>query len=175
MERNRKKTKSENKPLARSACDRKEPADLRPPWDLYFLNITEQIAERSTCLRRKTGALLVKDKRILATGYNGAPSGLKHCFEVGCLREDREIASGEHHELCRGLHAEQNAIIQAALHGIKINGATLYSTHQPCVLCAKMLINAGVKEIFFRDKYPDKLAEDILKETKVKVVHLARR
>jgi len=144
----------------------------RPSWDSYFLRIAEQVAERSTCLRRRVGALLVKDKRILATGYNGAPIGLKHCSDVGCLREDREIASGTQHELCRGLHAEQNAIIQAALHGIKIDGATIYTTHEPCVLCAKMLVNSGVKEIFYRDSYPDQLAQNILSEAKIKVVHI---
>ena len=146
----------------------------RPSWDEYFLKITGQIAERSTCLRRRVGALLVKEKRILATGYNGAPIGLRHCAEVGCLREDREIASGEHHELCRGLHAEQNAIIQAALHGIKIDGATLYTTHEPCVLCAKMLVNAGIKRVVYRDSYPDELAESILKEANIKLVHLEK-
>lgn len=144
----------------------------RPSWNSYFLRIAEQVAERSTCLRRKVGALLVKDKRILATGYNGAPIGLKHCSEVGCLREDREIASGTQHELCRGLHAEQNAIIQAALHGIKIDGAAIYTTHEPCVLCAKMLVNSGVKEIFYRDGYPDQLAQNILSEAKIRVVHI---
>jgi dCMP deaminase len=144
--------------------------ESRPSWDQYFLRITEQIAERSTCLRRKVGALLVKDKRILATGYNGAPVGLRHCIDVGCLREDREIASGEHHELCRGLHAEQNSIIQAALHGIKIDQATLYTTHEPCVLCAKMLVNAGIKRIVYRDSYPDELAESILKEADIELV-----
>lgn len=147
-------------------------SNSRPSWDLYFLKITEQVAERSTCLRRKIGALLVKDKRILATGYNGAPVGLRHCSEVGCLRENRQIASGEHHELCRGLHAEQNAIIQAALHGIKIDRATIYTTHQPCVLCAKMLVNAGIEKIVYRDSYPDKLAESIINEAKIESVHL---
>lgn len=147
-------------------------SNSRPSWDIYFLKITEQVAERSTCLRRKIGALLVKDKRILATGYNGAPVGLRHCSEVGCLRENRQIASGEHHELCRGLHAEQNAIIQAALHGIKIDRATIYTTHQPCVLCAKMLVNAGIEKIVYRDSYPDKLAESIINEAKIESVHL---
>lgn len=164
----------ENNLLAQGTSNLPRTSASRPSWDQYFLKITEQVAERSTCLRRKTGALLVKDKRILATGYNGAPIGLKHCVDVGCLREDRAIASGKHHELCRGLHAEQNAIIQAALHGIKIEGATIYTTHQPCVLCAKMLINAGVKEIFYRDSYPDKLAESILEEAKVQVIHLTK-
>jgi dCMP deaminase len=136
----------------------------RPSWDEYFMSIAEQVAGRSTCLRRHTGAVLVKDKRILATGYNGTPTGLAHCEQVGCLREQRGIASGEKHELCRGIHAEQNAVIQAARHGTAIDGASVYSTHQPCVLCAKILINAGVTDIIFRDPYPDPLSEELLAE-----------
>lgn len=136
----------------------------RPSWDQYFMDIAGQVAGRSTCLRRKTGAVLVIDKRILATGYNGVPSGLAHCEEVGCLREQRNIASGSHHELCRGIHAEQNAVIQAAKHGIAIDGATAYCTHQPCVLCAKILINAGVRDIAYRDPYPDELSLQLLGE-----------
>lgn len=126
--------------------------------------IATQVAGRSTCLRRATGAVLVKEKRILSTGYNGVPSGLEHCEVVGCLREQRGIASGSHHELCRGIHAEQNAVIQAARHGIAIDGATVYCTHQPCVLCAKILLNAGVKDIVFREPYPDPLSEELLAE-----------
>lgn len=136
----------------------------RPSWDEYFMAITDQVAERATCTRRHIGAILVKDKRILATGYNGVPSGLAHCEEVGCLREKRGIPSGTQHELCRGIHAEQNAVIQAARHGIAIDGATCYCTHQPCVLCAKILINAGVKEIVYREPYPDELAQEMLAE-----------
>jgi dCMP deaminase len=136
----------------------------RPSWDEYFMAIATQVAGRSTCLRRHTGAVLVKDRRILASGYNGTPRGLKHCGEVGCLREQRGIASGSNHELCRGIHAEQNAIIQAALHGIAIEGSTIYTTHQPCVLCAKMLINAGVEDIVFGQPYPDPLSEEMLAE-----------
>jgi dCMP deaminase len=147
--------------------------DKRPSWDEYFAKISRQVAERSTCLRRKVGAVLVRDKRILATGYNGAPSGVKHCIEVGCLRESRGIASGERHELCRGLHAEQNAIIQAALYGIAIEGASIYCTHQPCVLCAKMLVNAGIREIFFLEGYPDELSEGLLNEAGVKSTRLS--
>ena len=143
----------------------------RPSWDEYFMDITGRVAGRSTCLRRYTGALLVKDKRILATGYNGVPSGLAHCEEVGCLREQRGIPSGSHHELCRGIHAEQNAVIQAARYGIPIDGATAYSTHQPCVLCAKILINAGVVRIVYRDPYPDDLATEMLAEAGVEIVH----
>lgn len=139
----------------------------RPSWDEYFMSITEQVSGRSTCLRRHTGAVLVKDKRILATGYNGTPKGLRHCEEVGCLREQRGIESGSNHELCRGIHAEQNAVIQAAKHGIAIEGATIYCTHQPCVLCAKILLNAGVVEIVYRNAYPDPLSEELLSEAGV--------
>lgn len=136
----------------------------RPSWDEYFMSIAEQVSGRSTCLRRNIGAVLVKDKRILATGYNGVPSGLAHCEDVGCLREQRNIESGSRHELCRGIHAEQNAVIQAAKHGIPIDGASIYCTHQPCVLCAKILINAGVIEIMFRESYPDPLSQELLAE-----------
>lgn len=127
------------------------------------------VSRRSTCLRRSVGSVLVKDKRILATGYNGAPSGLAHCLDVGCLREKLNIPSGERHELCRGLHAEQNAFIQASLHGISVKGATLYVTNQPCIICAKMLINAGISEIVIADGYPDKMAMDFLKQAKIKL------
>ena len=137
----------------------------RPSWDEYFMDIVNLIARRSTCLRRSVGAVLVKDKRILATGYNGAPSGLKHCSEVGCLRKD--IDSGERHELCRGLHAEQNAIIQAAIHGISISGATLYCTNHPCSICLKMLINAGIVEVVYQNDYNDELAMNMLKESTI--------
>jgi dCMP deaminase len=141
----------------------------RPSWDEYFISIAYLVSTRSTCLRRKVGAVLVKDKRIIATGYNGAPSGLKHASEVGCLREELKIPSGERHELCRGLHAEQNAIIQAALHGVSTKGATLYCTHCPCSLCTKMLINAGIKEIIYVEGYPDWLAKRIAEEASLKV------
>ncbi|MCK8816403.1 cytidine/deoxycytidylate deaminase family protein [Natroniella sulfidigena] len=141
----------------------------RPSWDQYFMEMTQVVAKRSTCLRRKVGALLVKDKRVLATGYNGAPSGLQHCQEVGCLRDQEEVPSGERHELCRGLHAEQNAIIQAALHGISIEGAILYCTHQPCILCTKMIINAGVDKIIFKGGYPDSLALEMIEEAEIEL------
>lgn len=136
----------------------------RPSWDEYFMAITGHVAERSTCLRRHTGAVLVKDKRILATGYNGVPAGLAHCEDAGCLREQRDVPSGERHELCRGIHAEQNAVIQAARHGIAISGATAYTTHQPCSLCAKILINAGIVEVVYADAYPDPLADALFAE-----------
>ncbi|MDD5137088.1 MAG: cytidine/deoxycytidylate deaminase family protein [Candidatus Omnitrophica bacterium] len=141
----------------------------RPTWDEYFLGIADLVSKRSTCLRRRVGAVLVKDKRILATGYNGAPSRIAHCSETGCIREKLKIPSGERHELCRGLHGEQNAFLQAALHGTSLKGATLYCTTQPCIICAKMVINAGIKEIVIKGTYPDKMAREILKEAKVKV------
>lgn len=137
---------------------------MRPSWDAYFMKIAEVVATRSTCLRRKIGAIIVKDKRILATGYNGPPSKMKHCDEVGCLRDKLKVPSGERHELCRGLHAEQNAVLQGALYGFSIVDSVMYATHQPCSLCAKMIINAGIKGIIIKDKYPDPLALDILKE-----------
>ncbi|MBC7329753.1 dCMP deaminase family protein [bacterium] len=144
----------------------------RPSWDEYFMQIARVVATRSTCLRRQVGAVLVKEKRILTTGYNGAPRGLPHCLEVGCLREQLGIPSGERQELCRGLHAEQNAIIQAAYYGVSIEGATLYCTHQPCITCAKMLINAGIKKIIFEAPYPDELAEQMLKEAGVELIKI---
>jgi dCMP deaminase len=146
----------------------------RPSWDEYFLEVAKLVSKRSTCLRRSVGALLVKDKRILATGYNGAPSGLAHCLDIGCLREKLGVPSGERHELCKALHAEQNAFIQASLYGIPVKGSTLYATCQPCVICAKMLINAGIKEIVIASGYPDKLALDFLKEAKIKVRKLLK-
>ncbi len=141
----------------------------RPTWEEYFMDITRLVAKRSTCLRRQVGAVLVMDKRLLATGYNGAPSGLAHCLEMGCLREQKQVPSGERHELCRGLHAEQNAIIQAAFHGIRIQGATLYCTNLPCVICSKMIINAGIKEIIYESGYADDLTRELLLEARIPV------
>ncbi|WP_290902673.1 dCMP deaminase family protein, partial [Ferroglobus sp.] len=120
---------------------------MRPSLDEYFMEIAKVVAKRSTCLRQNVGAVIVKDKRILSTGYNGAPMGLPHCLDIGCLREELNVPSGERHELCRAVHAEQNAIIQAAVHGVSIKGATLYTTHQPCIMCAKMIINAGIVRV----------------------------
>ncbi len=142
----------------------------RPSWDQYFMEIAELVSSRSTCLRRQVGAVLVRDKHIISTGYNGAPRGVTHCLDMGCLRQQLGIPSGERHEMCRGTHAEQNAIIQAALHGVSTSGATLYCTHQPCVLCAKMLINAGVETIVFRGAYPDKLALELFNEAGVELI-----
>lgn len=134
--------------------------------------IAHMVAKRSTCRRRAVGAILVKDKRILTTGYNGAPSGIRHCLEAGCLRERLNIASGERHELCRGIHAEQNAIIQAACHGVSIRGATLFCTNRPCIICAKMLINAGIRQIYYASGYADALSEEMFREAGVEVVQL---
>lgn len=142
----------------------------RPSWAEYFLQLATQAATRSTCLRRQVGAVLVRDKRILATGYNGAPRGVAHCLDVGCLRDELGIPSGQRAELCRAIHAEQNAIIQAALHGVAIEGATLYTTLHPCILCAKMLINCGVKEIHYVEGYPDELSRKMLAEAGVAVI-----
>jgi dCMP deaminase len=152
-----------------------KPHPARPSWEEYFMDITHLIAKRSTCLRRQVGSLLVKDKKILATGYNGAPSRLAHCLEVGCLRERMRIPSGERHELCRGLHAEQNAIIQAAYHGVGIQGATLYCTNHPCIICSKMIINAGIERIVYDEGYADALAGQMLKESGIKIERFERR
>jgi dCMP deaminase len=141
----------------------------RPSWDEYFQELTSVVASRSTCLRRKVGALIVRDKRILATGYNGAPSGLPHCLDAGCMREAMGIPSGERQELCRGLHAEQNAIIQAGLHGVSTKGGTIYVTLEPCVTCAKMIINAGIERVVYRDSYTDLLALQMMADAGLEV------
>ena len=139
----------------------------RPTWDEYFINIAKLVSSRSTCLRRDVGAVVVKNKQVLTTGYNGAPAGVRHCDEVGCMREKMSVPSGERHELCRALHAEQNAFLQAARHGISLDGATMYMTTQPCSICAKMIINAGIKKIIYEGDYPDKFAIELLKEAGV--------
>ena len=136
----------------------------RPEWDEYFLRLAELAATRSTCLRRKVGAVLVADRRVLATGYNGAPKGLPHCLEAGCLREELKIPSGQRHEICRGIHAEQNAILQAAQYGVPIKEATLYCTTQPCAICSKLILNLDVNRIVLREGYPDELAFKMLTE-----------
>ena len=144
---------------------------MRKSWDEYFMEIAEIVKTRSTCLRRQVVAVIVKDNRIITTGYNGAPSGLKHCTEIGgCERERLQIPSGQRHELCRALHAEQNAIIQAAKVGVSTEGATIYITLQPCVICAKMLINAGITRIVHRGQYPDVLSQAILEEAGIEIV-----
>ena len=146
---------------------------MRKDWDEYFMEMAVLTAKRSTCLRRKVGAVIVKDKHIIATGYNGAPRGIKHCDERGgCMREKLGVPSGERHELCMALHAEQNAIIQAATLGQSIEGATIYVTNQPCAICAKMIINAGIKRIVVKEGYPDDLAVSILEEAGLRTVKL---
>jgi len=146
----------------------------RISWDEYFLKIADTVAERSTCLRRKVGAILVIDKRILSTGYNGAPKNLAHCSEIGCLRLAFKIKPAERIEICRGIHSEQNALVQAAFFGLPVSSATLYSTHFPCITCAKMLINAGIKRIVIRKMYPDKLSQKMLSESGIEVQIIKR-
>ncbi len=147
--------------------------DNRPSWDEYFMEMAELTAKRSTCLRRQVGAVIVQNKHIIATGYNGAPRGVAHCAEKGgCLREQLKVPSGQRHELCRALHAEQNAIIQAATLGQSIEGGSIYITHQPCSICSKMIINAGISRIVVKEGYPDKLAVEILDEAGLKVIKM---
>ena len=142
----------------------------RPSWQTYFMDITFLVSKRSTCIRRAVGAIIVKDKRILSTGYNGAPTGIKHCCDIGCLREELNVPSGEKHELCRGIHAEQNAIIQAAYHGVSIKDATLFCTNMPCSICAKMIINAGIKRIYYHSGYADVISKEMLKEAGIELI-----
>ena len=130
----------------------------RPDNDEYFMEMAFLVSKRSTCLRRRVGAVIVRDKHVISTGYNGSPRGTKHCEELGCIRQQMNIPSGTRHELCRGVHAEQNAIIQAAKLGVSIEGATLYCTHQPCVICAKMIVNSGIKRVVYGEGYPDEFA-----------------
>ncbi|MBN1295905.1 cytidine/deoxycytidylate deaminase family protein [bacterium] len=140
----------------------------RPSWDEYFMEIVFLIARRSTCLRRHVGAVIVKDNQILATGYNGVPTGIPHCEDQGgCLREILHVPSGQRHELCRGLHAEQNAIIQAAVHGSSIRGGTLYCTTMPCIVCTKMIINAGIKKVVYAEGYQDDLAREMMEQADI--------
>lgn len=145
----------------------------RPSWDSYFMQLAFVVAGRSTCLRRQVGAVMVKEKQILSTGYNGSPSGLLHCDEVGCLRQSLSVPSGERQEICRAVHAEQNALVQAAKHGVAIMGADLYVTHQPCVLCTKLLINAGIPRVVYTHSYPDQLAVAMAREAGLELVQLA--
>lgn len=148
-------------------------AEARPDWDDYFMEIARVVSTRSTCLRRSVGAVIVVNRQIVATGYNGTPRNLPHCAEVGCLREQLHVPSGQMHELCRGIHAEQNAVVQAAYHGVSVNGGTVYCTHQPCVVCTKILINAGIKRIVYANPYPDKLAQAMLEASgmEISVLH----
>ncbi|MCG9479515.1 MAG: cytidine/deoxycytidylate deaminase family protein [Actinomycetia bacterium] len=147
--------------------------DKRPSWDQYFIAITKQVATRSTCLRRKVGAIVVKDKRILTTGYNGAPKGTRNCLEIGtCLREEMGVPSGQRHEICRGLHAEQNALLQAAYHGVQIKGGVIYCTTQPCVMCAKMIINTGIRTVYHLEDYSDPLSLELMGEAGIELIKL---
>jgi dCMP deaminase len=145
---------------------------MRPAWDDYFMNIAADVATRSTCIRRQVGAVIVKDKRILTTGYNGAPKGVPHCTKETCVRDQLNIPSGERHELCRGLHAEQNAILQAAAHGVCISDAAIYVTNQPCIICTKMLINCDIRTFIYRNPYNDPLAREMMKEAQVKTIEV---
>ncbi|TGE36712.1 dCMP deaminase family protein [Desulfosporosinus fructosivorans] len=149
--------------------------EKRPSWDSYFMQLAFVVAGRSTCLRRQVGAVLVKEKQILSTGYNGSPSGLLHCDEVGCLRQSLGIPSGERHEICRAVHAEQNALVQAAKHGVAIAGADLYTTVQPCVQCTKMIINAGIRRVVYTHSYPDQLAVAMAGEAGLELVQLEEK
>jgi dCMP deaminase len=142
----------------------------RPSKDEYFMEIASVVAKRSTCLRIHVGAVIVKNGRILSTGYNGAPYGFEHCLDIGCIREQQNIPHGTRHEMCRAVHAEQNAIIQAALHGVSIEGATVYCTHQPCILCTKMIINGKIFRVVFQNDYPDKQSLEFLKQANIEVV-----
>ncbi|SIN69892.1 deoxycytidylate deaminase [Halodesulfovibrio marinisediminis] len=144
----------------------------RLPWPQYFMDITYMVAERSTCTRRKVGAIAVKDKRILATGYNGAPADTSHCLDIGCLRAELGIPSGQRHEMCRGLHAEQNVIIQAAVHGVSLAGAEIYCTTMPCLICTKMLLNCGIKAVYYVEGYNDELATEMVQEAGVPFIKL---
>ena len=139
----------------------------RPNWNQYFMEMAELASKRSTCLRRKVGAVLVKDRRILATGYNGAPKKLPHCEETGCLRTQKNVPSGQRHEICRGIHAEQNLIAQSAVHGVKTEGATVYCTNQPCSICTKLLINAGIKKIYYKNPYNDEFTKKLLDQSEI--------
>ncbi|HOR94837.1 MAG TPA: cytidine/deoxycytidylate deaminase family protein [Spirochaetota bacterium] len=142
----------------------------RPTWDEYFMMIAHDVSSRATCIRRKVGAVIVKEKRILSTGYNGVPTGITHCTPETCLRTIYNVPSGERHELCRGLHAEQNAIIQAAYHGVSIANAIIYVTHQPCSICTKMLINAGIKTFIVEHPYNDELAQAMMNEAGIETI-----
>lgn len=147
-------------------------ASQRPSWDEYFMKLAWLVAERSTCLRHHVGAVITKDRRILTTGYNGAPAGVKDCIELGCLRDQMNIPSGQRHEICRAIHAEQNAIIQGGFQGVNINGSSLYCTHSPCVLCAKMIANAGIKKVVMSIVYPDNSYKELFSEAGIEYYSL---
>ena len=141
----------------------------RPSNDEYFMSMAELVSQRSTCVRRRVGAVIVKDKHILSTGYNGSPKGTRHCEELGCIREQLNIPSGTRHELCRGVHAEQNAVAQAAYFGVSVKDAMIYTTTFPCSMCTKILINSGIVEVIYMTGYVDDLSKELLAETNIKV------
>lgn len=147
----------------------------RPSWDEYFLEVADLVASRSTCLRRHVGAVLVSKERIIATGYNGAPRGLEHCLDTGCLRDEMDIPSGHRYELCRGVHAEQNAIINAAYYGVSTRDTVLYCTNQPCIICARILINAGINRVVHRGNFDDSLAVKFMQEAGIDLVEVPLR
>ncbi|MEK6645311.1 MAG: dCMP deaminase family protein [Candidatus Firestonebacteria bacterium] len=153
---------------------RKYKITVRPTWDEYFMKMAFLVAERSTCLRHHIGTVIVRDKRILTTGYNGAVSGTKDCLELGCLRDELGIPSGTRHEICRAVHAEQNAIIQAGLHGIKLEGAIIYCTHSPCILCAKMIANSKITKYITCTDYADKSFKELFKEVGIKFIKIPK-
>ncbi|HPY95939.1 MAG TPA: cytidine/deoxycytidylate deaminase family protein [Candidatus Cloacimonadota bacterium] len=148
--------------------------DKRPSWHKYFMEMAFLVSERATCLRRKVGAVIVRNNQILSTGYNGAPKHIRHCAETGCMRQQLNVPSGTRHELCRGVHAEQNAIIQAAVNGTTIEGSTIYCTNHPCSICAKMLINAEIRCVYIADDYPDDLAKNMFAEAGVELILVDR-
>jgi len=146
----------------------------RPDWNTYFMDFARLAERRSVCLRRQVGAVIVKDRMIMATGYNGVPKGVTHCDQVGCLRDEMDVPSGQRHELCRGLHAEQNAIIQAAYHGVQIRGSSMYCTFRPCLICVKMIINAGIERVFFLTDYDDPLTGSMAAEAGLELTRLVQ-
>jgi len=147
----------------------------RPSWDEYFVELADLVASRSTCLRRHVGAVLVRKERIIATGYNGAPRSLSHCMDIGCMREEMGIPSGQRYELCRGVHAEQNAIINAAYYGVSTQETVLYCTNQPCIICARILINAGIIRVVHRGDFNDNLALQFMQEAGIELVEIPCR
>lgn len=147
---------------------------MRPDLDTYFMNMAKVASTMTTCTRRQVGAIIVKDKQVISTGYNGAPKNTKHCLDIGCLRDELKIPSGKSPELCRAVHSEQNAIIQAALNGRNTNGATIYCTHQPCCICAKMIINAGITRVVYEHSYPDDLSIQLMTEAGIEIVKIKK-
>ena len=160
--------------MAEQNASSKTQPPLRPSWDEYFMKVAALVAERSTCLRHNVGAVIVKDKRIITSGYNGAAKGVKDCLELGCLRDALGIPSGTRHEICRAIHAEQNAIIQGAFHGISVSGGIIYCTHTPCMICAKMIVNANLKEVVSYQDYADEAAKKFLAEAGVTLRKIPR-